>query len=111
MNQTAGMSYNIPTGAPNMGGLPSEPGQGAFAAVSEIVSMLAADPNTDWSVVNIRAPRDHLIAMDMLITNAEVSASQIEGGLEMRISLAGLGGGAAWRMVSAHGPVLAAETV
>jgi len=105
MTHTEGMSHDMSAGL-----LPTEPGQGAFAAVSEIVAMLAADPNTDWNVVNIAALRDHLVDMDMLITHADVFASEIEDGLEMRISLAGPGGGAVSRMVPAHGPVLAAET-
>ena len=30
-------------------GGPSQPGQGAFGAVQEVVRILEADPNTDWS--------------------------------------------------------------
>lgn len=90
--------------------VPSEPGQGAFAAISEIVTMLSADPETDWSQVNIGALREHLVDMDMLITQAQVATTEIEGGIEMQISLAGLGGGAVSRMVPAHGPVLRGET-
>lgn len=89
--------------------MPSEPGQGAFAAVSEIVVMLSNDPNTDWSRVNIGALREHLVDMDMLITNAQVTSRDVENGIEMRINLAELGGGAASRMVPAHGPVLQGE--
>src|SRR5690242_1499276 len=32
--------------------VPTSSGQAAFAAMSEIVRMLKADPNTDWSRVN-----------------------------------------------------------
>ena len=35
-------------------------GQDAFAAIQEIVEILAADPKTDWSKVNIDALRQHL---------------------------------------------------
>lgn len=90
--------------------IPSEPGQGAFAAVSEIVMMLLNDPGTDWSQVNIGALRAHLVDMDMLITNAQVTTVEVENGIEMQISLGGLGGGAVSRMVPAHGPVLKGET-
>src|SRR5437763_2768602 len=43
------------------GPLPTSPGQAAFGAISEIVRLLKADPNTDWSKVNIEALRQHLI--------------------------------------------------
>jgi len=89
---------------------PTEPGQGAFAAVSEIVAILSADPMTDWSRVNINALREHLVDMDMLITNAQVTSTDIDGGIEMTIALGGLGGGAVGRMVPAHAPVLQGET-
>jgi hypothetical protein len=40
---------------------PTEPGQGAFAAIAEIIALLEADPNTDWSKVDITALREHLV--------------------------------------------------
>jgi len=88
----------------------TEPGQGAFAALSEVVALLRSNPNTNWAAVDINGLRSHLVDMDNLVTLTEVVASQIDGGIEMRISLGGKGGGAAARMVPAHGPVLAAET-
>ena len=107
MAHTPGMTHDM---ASQMGSLPTEPGQGAFAAISEIVEMLTADPNTDWSVVNIDALRDHLVDMDMLISHADVNTATVAHGVEMRIALGGDGGSAASRMVPAHGPVLAGET-
>lgn len=88
----------------------SEPGQGAFAAVSEVVAMLLDDPATDWSKVDIAGLRRHLLDMDNLITHAVVEEIEIEHGLEMRIAIEGEGGAAALRMVPAHAPVLASET-
>ncbi len=90
--------------------LPTEPGQGAFATLSEIVAMLRADPATDWSMVDIDALRDHLVDMDMLVTHASVTSTDIDGGLRISIATTGEGGSAASRMVPAHAPVLAAET-
>lgn len=90
--------------------LPIEPGQGAFASIAEIVVMLSTNPETDWSNVNIGALRAHLVDMDMLITNADVITSEVKNGIQMRVSLSGLGGDAAGRMVPAHGPVLKGET-
>lgn len=88
----------------------TEPGQGAFAAISEIVAMLVANPNTDWESVDIDMLREHLVDMDMLVTHAEVSAKNVPNGLEMTVLKTGLGGGAVSRMVPAHNPFLLAET-
>lgn len=88
----------------------NEPGQGAFAAISEIVASLSADPTTDWSKVDIGALRAHLVDMDLLITHAKVTETALEDGIEMRMALEGPGGGAAGRMVPMHGPILAMET-
>ena len=107
---TEGMTHDMSGMDMDAGSIPTEPGQGAFAAVSEIVAMLEADPDTDWTTVNIPALSEHLVDMDMLITNAEVTTVDVEHGIEMTISLSGLGGGAASRMVPAHGPVLGGET-
>lgn len=90
--------------------LPQEPGQGAFAAISEIVALLLADPATDWSSVDINALRQHLVDMDNLITQTQAQTTQIDNGLEIQITLTGVGGGSAERMVPAHAPVLGAET-
>lgn len=49
-----------------------EPGQGAFAAISEIVAILQADPNTEWRKVDINRLREHLVDMDQLTLNASV---------------------------------------
>ncbi|MEO9777800.1 MAG: hypothetical protein ABJH07_27495 [Sedimentitalea sp.] len=47
-----------------------EPGQGAFAALSEVVRVLGADPETDWSPVDLTGLRAHLVDMDRLISDA-----------------------------------------
>jgi len=92
------------------GGIPTEPGQGAFAAIAEIVAMLAADPETDWGKVDIDALRQHLIDMDNLVTFAEVTQDNRPDGAVFHADLTGPGGDAVARMVPAHAPVLAAET-
>lgn len=51
---------------------PSESGQGAFAAIQEIVTILMADPDTDWSTVDVEALRQHLIDMDNVALRARV---------------------------------------
>lgn len=57
-----------------------EGGQSAFAAIQEIVARLMADPETDWSRVDIEALRQHLIDMDNVTLRAHVHAQEIEGG-------------------------------
>lgn len=44
----------------DMGG-PQETGQSAFAALAEIVTILQADPETDWERVDIDGLRRHLV--------------------------------------------------
>ena len=64
----------------NASGLPAEGGQAAFAAIQEIVSILSADPATDWTHVDIEALREHLIDMDNVTLHASVQSEVIDGG-------------------------------
>jgi len=90
--------------------LPTEPGQGGFAAISEIVEMLSTDPDTDWSRVSIDALHAHLVDMNNLIMKTSVDTRDIPGGIEVTIPKSGRDDSAALRMVPAHAPVLASET-
>jgi len=72
--------------ATNAASLPHEAGQGAFAAISEIVSLLEADPTTDWSKVNIDALRQHLVDMNNVTVQARVVTTPIQGGARFDIS-------------------------
>jgi len=92
------------------GSMPTEPGESGFATISEIVKLLQADPETDWTLVDIDALRAHLQDMNNLMMLAEVTSEATEDGVRMTVSLAGPGGGAASRMVPAHGPVIENET-
>lgn len=89
---------------------PVEPGQGAFAAIAEIVALLEQDPATDWSRVDISALQAHLADMDVLVMDSVVAQEDLPDGVRMTLPNAGRAGAAAARMVPAHGPVLAAET-
>jgi hypothetical protein len=64
----------------------TEPGQGAFAAIAEIVAALQADPNTDWSLVSIDTLREHLRDMDVVTIDAKVVTDDIDGGLRFTIT-------------------------
>ena len=57
-----------------------EGGQSAFAAIQEIVEQLMVDPETDWSRVDIKALRQHLIDMDNVTMRAQIAAQEIDGG-------------------------------
>ena len=85
------------------GGLaPQQAGQSAFAAIQEIVTLLDADPKTDWKTVDIDALRNHLIDMSNVTLLAQVQTTPVEGGYRFVIS--GIGGvrDSIRRMVSAH---------
>ena len=85
-----------------MGGMPTQAGQGAFAAIQEIVQILEADPATDWSKVDIEALRRHLIDMDNVTLRADVKAEPVEGGMRFIVTGAGPVKDSIQRMVAAH---------
>ena len=102
----AGQSQgSMPTGAPVL----TEPGQGAFAALSEIVRVLEADPATDWSAVNLTALRDHLIDMDRLVRDALVAETALPNGIRADVTGDPLTLAAVERMVPAHAAELAKD--
>jgi hypothetical protein len=65
---------------------PTLPGQDAFGAIQEILTILDADSNTDWSKVNISKLRSHLVDMNRLVMDTKVSTKVIEGGLELTVT-------------------------
>ena len=88
---------------------PSEPGQGAFAALSEIVALLESDPATDWSRVDIDALRAHLVDMDLLATRAVAAVERLPNGLSASATGDAKTVAALGRMVPAHAAQLAAD--
>ena len=70
---------------PAVGG-PALPGQDAFGAIAEIVQLLEADPDTDWSRVDLERLRQHLIDMNEVVLHAGVKARAVPGGLVMDIT-------------------------
>ena len=89
----------------------SEPGQGAFAALAEVVARLEADPDTDtdWTRVDLRALRDHLIDMDRVVRDAEASAEPVAGGLRATVTGDEATAAALRRMVPAHAAELSRD--
>ena len=86
---------------------PTEPGQGAFAAIAEIVALLEADPDADWSKLDVAALREHLVDMNELILNAVARQEPIPGGLRITVTGEGRTLRAIRNMVPAHGAELA----
>lgn len=78
------------------------PGQDAFGAIQEIVAILEADPGTDWSKVDISGLRAHLVSMNLLVLDSEVSEEDVDGGLKMTVSGQGRTLEAIQEMVTAH---------
>jgi hypothetical protein len=106
MQHTAGMEHS--TGmkhdaAPTMA---TQSGQAAFAAISEIVKILKADPSTDWSRVNLEALRQHLIDMDNVTMRSQVRQTPTPGGLVMTITGTPPVAAAIQRMVGMHAMML-----
>ena len=87
----------------------SEPGQDAFAALSEVVRVLEADPTTDWSKVDLMGLREHLRDMDRLVGDAVVSTTALPDGLRMSITGDAETVAAVRRMVPAHAAELAKD--
>jgi hypothetical protein len=67
-------------------GAPTLPGQDAFGAIAEVVRLLEADSDTDWSRVDLERLRQHLIDMNEVVLRSEVKSSQVPGGLAMDIT-------------------------
>ena len=99
MTPSGDMTHGTPARA---GSMPTEAGQGAFAAIQEIVAILEADPNTDWSKVDIDALRQHLVDMNAVTLEAKVANAPVEGGLRFDVT----GDGAGPRLDSPHGSSL-----
>jgi hypothetical protein len=88
-------------------GQPTMPGQDAFGAIQEIVGILEADANTDWSKVNINALREHLIDMNEVTLKAVANERRLDNGIEIAVTGDGRTVDAIKRMLPAHARELA----
>ncbi len=91
---------------PSPAGMPTEVGQGAFAAIGEIVALLAADPDTDWSKVDIDALRQHLVDMNAVTLQARAARTPVDGGLRFDVTGDGPVADSIRRMVLAHAAMM-----
>jgi len=62
------------------------PGQDAFGAIAEVVRLLEADPETDWSAVDLERLRQHLIDMNEVVLRSAVKSRPVPRGLAMDIT-------------------------
>ena len=84
----------------------TEAGQSAFAAIEEIVLALDADPETDWSKVDISGLREHLVDMELVFTDAIVETTEVENGFAFTVTGTGKTKGAIQRMAFAHSGIM-----
>ncbi len=89
------------------GSMPKSGGQDVFTAIKEIVSILEADPNTDWSKVNISALREHLVDMNMVMTAPSAVQINIPGGISADVTGRGRTYNAIVNMIKPHSAQLA----
>lgn len=90
----------------------TEPGNDAFGTIQEAIRALEADPNTDWSKVNLEALRAHLVDMNNMTLNVTVLAQKpIANGVEILVAPDSARASASLdRVFAAHPPQLEAET-
>lgn len=96
-------------GQPLQNTILTEPGQGAFAALSEVVRLLEADPDTDWDQVDLAGLRAHLIDMDRLVSDTIVEETELPDGLSAIATGAADTLATIRRMVPAHAAQLAQD--
>jgi hypothetical protein len=100
MQHVPGMPHDAPAGLPTQGG------QAAFGAISEIVKILESDPATDWSKVNIEALRQHLADMDLVTLRSRVAARPVADGLALDVTGDAAVAAALRRMIVPHAALL-----
>ncbi|MEQ8246298.1 MAG: hypothetical protein RID42_01320 [Alphaproteobacteria bacterium] len=101
-SHTPGMTHAASADTVGSPSAAREPGQASFAAIQEIVSLLEADPRTDWAAVDIDGLRRHIVDMDNVTLRAEVETTPIDGGFRYVVTGAGSVRESIARMVSAH---------
>jgi hypothetical protein len=86
MNGAMRQRANTPRAGMGVTSEPTLSGQDAFGAIQEVVRILDADPNTDWSKVNISALREHLIDMNEVTLHAAAIERSLDNGIEIAVT-------------------------
>ncbi|HEX5258470.1 MAG TPA: hypothetical protein VFW35_06790 [Sphingomicrobium sp.] len=105
MMDHATMNHDVAAGPGSESGsaaVPVEAGQAAYAALGEAVRILLADPQTDWSAVDVDALRNHLIDMDNVTLRAAVTKSKLANGAVFHVTGEGPVIGSIQRMTRSH---------
>jgi hypothetical protein len=110
MSHKQAMQKHMPEKTPEPNFKATEAGQGAFATIAEIVSILNKDPSTDWSKVNINALQTHLVDMHEVTLNSLVSTALTADSVVFTVKGAGRTIIAIQNMVTAHANVLSKTT-
>lgn len=64
----------------------TEAGNDIFGTIQEVVQKLEADPNTNWSQVNLEALRQHLLDMKAFTEEVKVISKQpVESGVQVEV--------------------------
>lgn len=64
----------------------THPGNEIFGTIQEVISKLEANPDTDWSKVNLEALRQHLLDMKAFTEEVEVLEKKpVENGVEISV--------------------------
>ena len=87
------------------------PGNEVFGTIQEVVKKLEADPDTDWSKVNLEALRQHLLDMKAFTEEVEVLSNKpFENGVKIQVRpKSQRAGGALKRLFSMHPAMLKKE--
>ncbi len=90
----------------------TEAGNDVFGTIQEVITLLDANPNTNWEKVDLEALRQHLIDMNHFTMNVDVLAQRnIQNGTEILIQATNKAADAALkRAMSAHPSMLESET-
>lgn len=89
----------------------TSPGNDAFGAIQEVVQTLMADPNTDWSRIDLEPLREHLVDMQNFTVNVDVTQAPIENGFEAKVRpTTPAAAGSLARAFAAHPAFLKQET-
>lgn len=103
MRQSRGQSQQTPL---------TEPGNDVFGTIQEVIRKLEANPETDWSAVDLEALRQHLIDMRNFTLKVDVvSRETLPDGLRLIVEANAPGAaGSLERVLKAHPPMLERET-
>jgi hypothetical protein len=90
----------------------TEPGNDVFGTIQEVIRELEADPDTDWSTVDLEALRQHLIDMRNFTLEVDVvSREPLSNGLQLVVEAASPAAATSLkRALQAHPPMLERET-